>query len=364
MGRHFHSARRRRISGYTAQLAPFSLRTNDPAGVTGDAASARSMNFKRALVVLAVSLFSVACADLREKVTLEFQKNDYLTITTYSPLKDTWEARFARIEPSSERITIEKAHGEIASYEHSATVPVDDLPKFLSDVDLTVRYTEGDGYNELEIYPGTSSRATRAEREELDHRIHYAARRFVDYVKAMRHLYDYLDANPQRAESVFSQLFIDPEKVVAVSEEENALMLDARMAMAGVLQTAPAEDALDRFMDLADRVNDPFPAVITVRVPYSYTAIEGFKRIDDVTVRAEVTSPGEALAALQGKWVSPDPLSAVLSQKDLDPIEAAHQPRHAELSLTPDEVANAFIAQLKPKARYRIRWTVLTEPSS
>jgi hypothetical protein len=311
----------------------------------------------RRALVLAVALLALACAGTRENVTLGFHDEDYVTITTASPLADTWEQRFARIEPSSERITIEKAHGRIASYEHSATVPADDLQRFFSDVDLTLQHTRGDGFDELTIYPATSSRATRAERDELERRMHEAAQRFVAYVRAMRHLYDYLDAAPGRAESVFTQLFAEEdEQVLAASEEENALILDARHAMTAVVDTAPEPKALDRFVDLADRVYDPFPAVITIRLPHALTSADGFKRIDAKTVRAEVTSPGEALVALEGRWVSPDPLAAVFSKSDFDAKKAAREPRHAALSLTADEVASAFTEQLRPKSVYRVRW--------
>jgi hypothetical protein len=311
----------------------------------------------RRALALAAALLAVACADTREKVSLDFHDEPYVTITTRSPLADTWEARFNRIEPSSERITIEKDRGRITAYNHEATVPVEDLAKFFSDVDLTMQITHGEGVSELTIYPGTSSRATRAERDEFERRVHAAAARYVDYVTAMRHLYEYLDTQPGRAQYVFPQLFVEEdEQVLAASEEENALILDARHAMSAVTATAPDDDAMGRFVDLAQRVNDPFPAVITIRFPRPFTSNESFKRIDDRTVRAEVMSAGEALGALEGKWLSPDPLAAILGRENFDPNEEAKKPRRAELSLTAEEVASAFTRQLRPKSLYRLRW--------
>ncbi|HJW95750.1 MAG TPA: hypothetical protein VJ901_19220 [Thermoanaerobaculia bacterium] len=311
----------------------------------------------RRFIGLAVALLAVACADTREKVTLAFNEHGSVTITTVSPFEDNWKHRFDHVGPSSERITYEKAHGEIATVEHSALIANEDLQKFFSDVDMTIRLTNQDGINELVIYPATSSRATREERTEFHERVHVAAGAFVNYVRATRHLYDYLDAHPQRAESAFSQIFADSDEIIVAAEsEEKDLIVDLRHAMTQVLDTAPEKDAQERFVNLADRVNDPFPGVITVTLPSQYSSIEGFKRIDSAIVRAEVTSPSEALAALEGRWVSPDPLAAALRSEAWDPVATAHQARHASLSVTADDVAKAFIEQIEPKPVYRVRW--------
>jgi len=357
----FNSARRRRISGGTGRIVRLEAEGCDSRGVTEDAASARSLK----TFALAIALLAVACADQREKVTLSFDEHGYVTIATVSPLKDNWEHRFDHVAPSSERITFEKAHGEVATVEHSALIPTDDLQKFFSDVDMTIRFTHIEGIEELVIYPATSSRATREEREEFQQRVHVAASALVQYVAAARRLYDYLDAHPQRAESAFGQIFAESDEViVAVSQEEKDLIVELRGAMARVTETAPEENAQQRFLNLADRVNDPFPGVITIRVPVAFTAIEGFKRIDGTTVRAEVTSPIEALTALEGRWVTPDPLAVAFRSDTVDPRTMAHEPRHASLSVTADEVANAFIEQMKPKGIYRVRWLAVTAPSS
>jgi len=314
-------------------------------------------------IALAVALLAFACADPREKVTLAFTERGSVTITTVSPVKDNWEYRFNHVAPSSERITYEKAHGEVATVEHSALIANEDLQKFFSDVDMTIRLSQAEGVNELVIYPATSTRATREEREEFQRRVLVASRALVDYVRAARNLYDFLDAHPQRAESAFTQLFADSDEIiVAATEEEKDLIVDMRSAMTRVSQTAPEPKAQERFLSLADRVNDPFPGIITIKLPVAYTSIEGFKRIDDTTVRAEVTSPVEALTALEGRWLSPDPLAAAFREDKWDPVAAAHTPRRASLSVTPDEVAAAFTEQIKPKQLYRVRWLAVGEP--
>lgn len=317
----------------------------------------------RRLIVLAIALLAVACADTREKLTLAFTEHGSVTITTVSPLEDHWKHRFDHVAPSSERITYEKAHGEVATVEHSALIDVDDLQKFFSDVDMTIRLTQQDGVNELVIYPATSSRATREERNEFERRVQVASAAYVNYVRAARHLYDFLDAHPQRAESAFEQIILadSDEEVVAATEEEKDLIVDLRRSMTRVMETAPEKEAQERFLSLADRVNDPFPAVITIQLPGAYTSIEGFKRIDTNVVRAEVTSPIEALSALQGRWVTPDPLAEALREGKIDPSIMAHEPRHVTLGVTADEVASAFIEQMKPKPVYRVRWLALKE---
>jgi len=328
-------------------------------GATGDAASARSMKF---IIVLALALLAVACADQREKVTLAFNEHGSVTITTVSPLEDHWKHRFDFVQPSSERITFEKAHGEVATVEHSALMDVDNIQKFFADVDMTIRFTEIDGVNELVIYPATSTRATRDERDEFRRRVTVVAQALVDYIAAARRLYGYLDAHPQRAESAFAQVFAESDEViVATTEEEKNLIVDLRAAMMRVSETAPEKDAQSRFLDLADRVNDPFPGLITIRLPIAYTSLEGFKRIDSTTLRAEVTSPVEALTALEGRWLTPDPLAAAFREDKYDPVAMAHAPRHATASVDADEVATAFIEQIKPKPVYRVRWAAVRE---
>ncbi len=307
--------------------------------------------------LLALALLTFACADQREKVTLAFNEHGSVTITTVSPLEDHWKHRFDLVQPSSERITFEKAHGEVATVEHSALIDVDDIQKFFADVDMTIRYTQVQGVNELVIYPATSTRATRDERDEFQRRVAVVARALVDYIAASRHLYSYLDAHPQRAESAFAQIFAESDEViVATTEEEKNLIVDMRAAMVRVTETAPEKDAQQRFLSLADRVNDPFPGIITIHLPNAYTSLEGFKRIDSTVVRAEVTSSIEALTALEGRWLTPDPLAAALREDKFDPVAMAHEPRRAAAAVSADEVATAFIEQIKPKQVYRVRW--------
>ena len=317
----------------------------------------------RQAILLALSLLVFACADQREKVTLAFNEHGSVTITTVSPFEDNWKHRFDLVQPSSERITFEKAHGEVATVEHSALIDTDDIQKFFSDVDMTIRFSQSEGVNELVIYPATSTRATRDERAEFQRRVTVAAQALVDYITAARHLYDYLDAHPQRAESAFAQIFAESDEViVATTEEEKNLIVDVRAAMMRVSATAPEKDAQERFLSLADRVNDPFPAIITIQLPNAYTTLEAFKRIDANTVRAEVTSPAEALTALEGRWLTPDPLAAAFREDKIDPAAMAREPRRAAIAVSADEVAAAFIEQIKPKPVYRVRWLALRAP--
>src|ERR1041385_3167637 len=127
---------------------------------------------------------------------------------------------------------------------------------------MKIHNTQQEGVNELVIYPATSSRATREERNEFERRVQVASAAYVRYIAAARHLYDFLDAHPQRAESAFAQLFAETdEEIVAATEEEKNLIVDLRHAMTRVTETAPEKDAQERFVSLADRVNDPFPEI-------------------------------------------------------------------------------------------------------
>ncbi|HEX7677025.1 MAG TPA: hypothetical protein VF713_02800, partial [Thermoanaerobaculia bacterium] len=73
------------------------------------------------------------------------------------------------------------------------------------------------------------------------------------------------------------------------------------------------------------------------------------------------------IAALEGRWVTPDPLAFSIrpgggGDSDKEAALIAAMPRHATAVVGPIEVGDALIQQLRPAARYRVRW--LTKASS
>jgi hypothetical protein len=66
------------------------------------------------------------------------------------------------------------------------------------------------------------------------------------------------------------------------------------------------------------------------------------------------------LEALNGRWLSPDPLMMLQTRNDNDPEltpdALAAMPRHSTADVTASEIEAAVIEQLKPANTYRLRW--------
>lgn len=75
--------------------------------------------------------------------------------------RDEWSLRFANANPESYRVVLDRARGELIRAERSARIDAVDLQKIFFDVAVSAVVTRGDGWAELAIYPGTSTRATR-----------------------------------------------------------------------------------------------------------------------------------------------------------------------------------------------------------
>src|SRR4029077_10666757 len=191
---------------------------------------------------------------------------------------DEWSIRFASAHPDAERVIYDRNGGQLSSVEHSATIPVENLKKFFFDTPISISVTRGEGWAELAIYAGTSTRATRQQREEVQTTLtkysEYAAR----YFESVRSMYRYLDEKPQRALPMFTALFTDDKEKTTppeISEREHSI-LENVVQHIDALSHANAEGADDREFDL---VFNPFPAEIRVNLPTEPLAIEGFTRL-------------------------------------------------------------------------------------
>ena len=253
----------------------------------------------------------------------------------------------------------ERSRGTVVRVEHVARIDSNDLQKFFFDVPISTSVTRGPGWTELNVYPGTSMRATRQQREEVEKELDIYAHRAVEYFAAVRALYAYLDEHPQRAAEVFKTLFRDPdsEKPILASELEMNL-IDATQRALLLLGVDDNTQDLERQADL---VFNPFPATLVVKVPNEPLLVEGFTREGDGKYVAQTKHLLDAVASLEGKWISPDPLAFALRSdskglEDLAPVIAA-APRRAEAVIGPREVADALRARLQPAERYRVRFT-------
>src|SRR5687767_12936779 len=79
--------------------------------------------------------------------------------------RDPWSRRFASVSPlQREHRAWDKTHEQLERTEHAAEFSANDLQQFFSDTGLIITVLRGNGWDELAIYPGTSTRATQQQR--------------------------------------------------------------------------------------------------------------------------------------------------------------------------------------------------------
>ena len=336
---------------------------------------------KRIFAVALVALFLACDTVPRHTVTLTFNDSgDRLTIastTTLPSLKeardrgrverlrdellagrDEWALRFANAAPERDRVVFDRTGGELSEVHRSATIDAEDLQKFFYDLTITTKVTRGDGWVELAIYPGTSNRATRQDREDFEKRMEKGAGAARRYINAVRVLYEYLDKEPQRANDVFDAVFRDDDdpRLVVATKTEMELVKAVRDGINGILDVDWAGDMSRE----ADVVSNPFPAEIVVRTPTPPILVEGFTRSEHGLVIQPKTLL-EAIASLEGRWIFPDPLAVAVhapsGTKTEDLVaQLANAGRRAEPVVGFNEVLAGLAQQLKPADRYRVRF--------
>lgn len=275
--------------------------------------------------------------------------------------RDEWSPRFAAVPAEAERVLFDRKYGLLRHVEHSATISPDDLQRFFADTGMTLNLTRGEGWTELAIYPGASTRATRTQREHVDKTLAAWSADAARYFNAVDRLYLFLAQHPQRAEGIFDMLLGDRQR--PLDEEEQALVDTVTDAMDRVTSRLQAEEAdaitLDEEFDL---VYSPFSAEVAVHTPRDIVQLEHFeKRATDLAVihRAGIL---DAMSALEGRWLSPDPLAILLRTGQTDdaklpsPAAVAALPRRSTSALTASEVQKAVIDELRPASVYRVRW--------
>jgi hypothetical protein len=275
--------------------------------------------------------------------------------------RDEWSARFAQLNPESERVTFERSRGRLDSVERRATVASDQLQKFFFDTPITVTTTRGEGWMELTMYAGTSNRASQAQRRQAEKMLDAYSGRAVSYINAVKHMYAYLEEHPQRAHVMFTAIFEEDERMPILSETEKSLTDRVRESIMRLADTQDmeADATVDRLFDLT---YNPFPSQVRVIIKGIPLATEGFTRADSETFEIRPPTALQAVASLEGRWVSPDPLAIAFKGDDKREASEVAQsieslPRRYDPVVAKSEVAAALIEKLQPAPRYRLRWT-------
>jgi hypothetical protein len=273
--------------------------------------------------------------------------------------RDEWSMRFANANPESYRVVLDRAHGELIRAERSARIDSADLQKIFFDVAVSAVVTRGDGWIELAIYPGTSTRATRPQRDSAEKKLRAYSERAVRYFAAIRTMYGYMNEHSPRAAEIFAALFRDEDdgQPVLITAEEHDLVLNLRKALNALTE----DDDTEQLEAEADLVYNPLPARIVVHIPGEPLLVEGFAVGKDHELIAEPPSLLEAVASLEGRWVTPDPLAfSMRPDAGNDPASEAEiiasMPRRTSAVVGAIEVSDAIVQKLRPAPRYRVRW--------
>lgn len=338
---------------------------------------------RRSLLAASIFLLAASCVtSVHHDLTLTFdERGEKVTVSVVTSLpatkdsrdpkrdehvreeilagRDEWSLRFANASPEAERVTFERARGELIGAEHVARIDVADLQKVFFDVPVSAVVTRGDGWAELAIYPGTSTRSTRQQRDDAEKKLRAYSHRAVRYFNAVRAMYAYMDTNPARAQEIFGALFRDPDdpQPSLINDEEHDLVEGVRKSIDGMVKDADT-GALEAEADL---VFNPLPARIVVRIPGEPLLVEGFTRNTEGELIAEPLWLIEAIASLEGKWISPDPLAFSIrpgggGNPDSEAAIIAAMPRQTASVVGEIEVADALVQKMRPAARYRVRW--------
>ncbi|MGZ4809413.1 MAG: hypothetical protein ACXV7D_08785 [Thermoanaerobaculia bacterium] len=271
--------------------------------------------------------------------------------------RDEWSLHFAPLDPLTERSVIEKSSGALVRTERAITIPRAQLQRVFADTNITITVTNADGYTDLAVYPGASTRATRQQKAHVESTLHAWSVDASRYLAAMHRLYSYLDRQPERATVVFTRLLESED--TPVLEEEQTLVEDVgRTADAITERLRAAEREAVTVDEQFDRVFNPFPAEIVVHLPREEVSAEGFEKKDrDFVIKRRGLV--DALQALEGRWLSPDPLlMQQRSGNDPSPTAAAiaAMPRTSSPMVSATDIETAVIEQLKPASEYRVRW--------
>jgi len=279
---------------------------------------------------------------------------------------DPWSQRFALLEPLAEHISVERIEGELRRSIHSAVLPSFDEVLQLVEADgLTGSLTVVDGTAELELFPTGGSRATYTQRQDAERLLSEWSVEVAVYFEAVADLYSHLDQRPDRAVPCFAHVFDEyegPENTGELEPVEDELVLRVKDAMEGVTFALMVEKG-EAFSlnELIRLVYDPFPARLTIAVEGQVLEAEGFSAGVDFFERPPVDA-WNALRSLEGRWISPDLVTAAAAPapEDRQPIPnvlaLASSPRRYLPSPEAAEVESAIVAGLVPEEILRLTW--------
>ena len=334
---------------------------------------------RRYAAIAALLFTSCVRQPVSDELTIEVEKAERVRVTAQTTFNDTdlqnaeqlsrvetarmaaqngtdaWGTRFARVTLEDEEVTVLKHRGKVERVTRSVRIPSADLQQVFSDANITVHILNGEGWRELALYPGGSVRATSEQRRHFEDAMGSWSTAVANYFTAIDHLYVYLNLHPDRATDLFAAVLSEKlnDTDPMVGEEEQPLVDHVTATMEEIGSRMDAQEAGGlTFAEEADLLFNPFPARMTVKVPGDVLSSEGFPK--DLII--EPVNLLESIAALEGRWISPDPLSGLLRDQGPTARKLANEPRRSTSVVNPTDVATALREQMaRPKA-YVVRW--------
>lgn len=344
------------------------------------------------LAVIAISLAGCFEDAVDERLELRFRSNgslridltvelDWPFVSTQGPrarrLAETegmllggwssWSGRFAALGAQDESLSWRREDGHLTRYRHWAVTDPEAVVDLFSDSFVQAFYQAGDGWAELGLYPSAGTRARREQLDIVDEALAAWIPSLVAYQLAVADLWDHLDREPYRAQTVFSALFgegeVEDMARAKLSEAEAELVGELADRMGDTLEIHTEEVDGWSFEELSRLAYDPFPARVTIVVPGAIEASEGLVDLGDGRFMVPRFSFESAFARLEDRWLTPDLLLTYLrhersaTDEPFDVEGLARRPRWATPSL-PDtaELTDALVEQLQPEAAYRVVW--------
>ncbi len=284
---------------------------------------------------------------------------------------DQWRRRFRELEPLLERRVLDLENGEVRELRRSAAgFEPEGLRRLFAGGGVAATYQRDAERAELSLAAGPSTRASEAQRRRVSAALASWTELLARYAGDTAALYAYLGDRPQRAQACFSVLFADVtrHRGEELDERESGLVGAVARDIEEALKVfaVPADDVYS-VNELSHLVYDPFPAAVEVRVAGTVTEAEGFRRLPDGALAVPGLGLWEAFAALEGRWIAPDPLlSSLRGQRDrrqpFDLAAFAALPRSADPPPDAAAVRKEVERWLAPEPIYRVAWTPAEGP--
>ncbi len=366
---------------------------------SAEAVDLRSPAFRlTALAALALAATSCFEPPVAESLFLEFLPEGLVTVTARIRIRDSdesnpalrrrieearraalegtddWSRRFAAFAPKIERGAWEKDEGHLVLSEHSGTTDDPEaLGRFFADSGVAIDWRRDEGRNELALYAPSTGNANRQERQQVARVLTAWSGQIAAYLERAGELWRYLDEHADRDRACFARVFsayLPDEQVAATGPltDDEAQLVDrlneAIREATSILEVSAGEAySVD---EMSRHVYDPFPAPIEIALPGPVLESEGFTTRSsdrDAHLLAGGTSLWQALRGLENRWLSPDPLLALVEHdlrrtpdQPFDLGAFVSNERHFSSSATAEQLRQALTARLEPATAYRAVW--------